>query len=341
MRHVATISSRVAQVDMMAPRMLPRDTLRRPQATASFILALAGIYNVLWGTIAVLAPDVIPRLVGVDLAGQRWPWQCIGMLVGVYGIAYWIAARDPGRHWPIVLVGLIGKVLGPIGAVVAIRNGDLPQSFLWVNVGNDLIWIAPFAWILLRASAGALDPREPRRGSLYQRLLGESFDDLSPRVRAFHAATTPIELAGTFAVERGEGWLANTLASLVRFPPATSGREVRLRVVPGESGEAWERDFDATRLTSWQGEAHGLLTERFGPLVLFLRPRVDRGALEIVDVRATLLGFPLPALLSPRIHARAIDDGDAMRVEVDVAAPLIGRLVRYSGHVRIVGSPHA
>ena len=41
----------------------------------------------------------------------------MGMIVGVYGIGYLIAARDPRTHWPIVLVGLLGKVFGPIGFV--------------------------------------------------------------------------------------------------------------------------------------------------------------------------------------------------------------------------------
>jgi small multidrug resistance pump len=45
----------------------------------------------------------------------RYPdiWQCVGMIVGVYGVGYLIAAFDPLRHWPVILVGLLGKVLGP------------------------------------------------------------------------------------------------------------------------------------------------------------------------------------------------------------------------------------
>ena len=38
----------------------------------------------------------------------RYPqiWQCVGMIVGVYGVGYLVAASDPLRHWPIVLVGM-------------------------------------------------------------------------------------------------------------------------------------------------------------------------------------------------------------------------------------------
>jgi hypothetical protein len=114
-------------------------------------LLLAGIYNLAWGTITVLHPSETLRWFGI--ADLQYPelWQCIGMIVGVYGIGYWIAASDPARHWPIVLVGLLGKVLGPIGAVMAVADGRLPVRFALVNLSNDLIWWIPFAAALYYA----------------------------------------------------------------------------------------------------------------------------------------------------------------------------------------------
>ena len=78
-------------------------------------------------------------------------WQCIGMIVGVYGIGYLIAASDPIRHWPIVFVGFLGKVLGPIGFAEALWSERLPLAFGLNIVTNDLIWWLPFSLILLTA----------------------------------------------------------------------------------------------------------------------------------------------------------------------------------------------
>jgi hypothetical protein len=75
------------------------------------------------------------------------------MIVGVYGLGYWIAARDPGQHWPIVLVGFLGKVFGPIGFIQAVMNGVFPFRFIWIIVFNDLIWWVPFFLILKKNSA--------------------------------------------------------------------------------------------------------------------------------------------------------------------------------------------
>ena len=111
-------------------------------------LLLAGIYNVVWGGLAVLFPVKMLGWLGIDHAQYPEFWQCIGMIVGVYGVGYWIAAYDPARHWPIVLVGLLGKVFGPIGTFFAVLDQRLPPTFAWVNLTNDLIWWIPFTTAL-------------------------------------------------------------------------------------------------------------------------------------------------------------------------------------------------
>lgn len=149
-------------------------------------LRAAAVYNVVWGAAVVLFPawtlgllgiavdagdgSVIEGLLGMigEASGETTGysassvlvvvWQCVGMIVGVYGVGYWVAARDVYRHWPIVLVGLLGKLFGPIGFVDAVVvRGVLPSSFGWTLLTNDLIWWVPFGLMLLgarRASRG-------------------------------------------------------------------------------------------------------------------------------------------------------------------------------------------
>ncbi|MEM1330748.1 MAG: SelL-related redox protein [Planctomycetota bacterium] len=123
------------------------------------VLRIAAVYNLLWGAWVVLFPLSLFRLVGVDTAGFDEPenltvpiWQCVGMIVGVYGIGYWVAAGSPTSHWPIVLVGLLGKLFGPIGFVdSALVRQVFPVEMGWTILTNDLIWWIPFALMLLAA----------------------------------------------------------------------------------------------------------------------------------------------------------------------------------------------
>lgn len=112
------------------------------------ILIAAGIYNVVWGIAVVLFPNLWFELAAMELPRYPQIWQCVGMIVGVYGLGYLIAASDPLRHWPITLVGLLGKIFGPIGFVVALVSGQLPLAFGAIIVTNDLIWWFPFTAIL-------------------------------------------------------------------------------------------------------------------------------------------------------------------------------------------------
>lgn len=118
-------------------------------------LVAAGVYNIAWGAAVVIAPLWFFASAGME--PPRYPaiWQCVGMIVGVYGVGYLAASRDAYRHWPIVLVGMLGKIFGPIGFVLAAGRGELPWTFGWVIVFNDLIWWAPFAMILAGAARAA------------------------------------------------------------------------------------------------------------------------------------------------------------------------------------------
>lgn len=115
------------------------------------VLISAGIYNILWGGITIFFPHFYFSF--SHMADINYPeiWQCVGMIVGVYGIGYIIAAFDPYKHWPIILVGLLGKILGPIGYLNALAAGRFTLTAGIVNIFNDIIWIVPFVIILFKA----------------------------------------------------------------------------------------------------------------------------------------------------------------------------------------------
>jgi peroxiredoxin len=137
-----------------------------------YALVAAGIYNILFGCVAVFAPSAVWQWSGIPAPLYPELWQCIGMIVGVYGIGYLIAATDPLRHWPIVFVGFLGKVLGPIGFLNAALAGRLPWKFGWINVFNDLIWLVPFALILKMAHDATLGRKRVMSREVVRMALG-------------------------------------------------------------------------------------------------------------------------------------------------------------------------
>ena len=111
---------------------------------------LAGLYNIAFGAWAVFFPEHYFLVSGVEVPRYPALWQCIGMIVGLYGVAYFIASTDILRFWPIVLIGLLGKIFGPVGYFFNVTPHSMPKEGAWILFSNDFVWWVPFVLILLR-----------------------------------------------------------------------------------------------------------------------------------------------------------------------------------------------
>lgn len=112
----------------------------------------AAIYNFVWGAINILFPNLLFDLLKITRPDPVAFWQLAGMFVLVYAPAYYWAARFPERHAHLIVIGLLGKILGPIGFVWSVLTNQLPLAFGWTIVTNDLIWWLPFALYLHEAA---------------------------------------------------------------------------------------------------------------------------------------------------------------------------------------------
>ncbi len=112
----------------------------------------AAIYNLVWGAAMSLFPNAFFRLVRMEPPNYLALWQVVGMFVLCYAPAYWWVARHPSRHRHMIVIGLLGKVLGPIGFVWSAANGKLPWAFGLTILTNDLIWWPSFISYLRQAA---------------------------------------------------------------------------------------------------------------------------------------------------------------------------------------------
>ena len=243
-------------------------------------LLAAGLYNIVWGAAMVLAPIWTLRFLGVSPpTTELWPqlWACIGMIVGVYGLGYIIAARDPARHWPIVMVGLLGKVFGPIGFLDAAMQGLLPWSMGATILTNDLLWWIPFSLILWHAAKASQSAPPAEKVS-----LDEALDSLGDdRGRTLRAITDDRRTLVVLLRHSGCTFCKQTLADLARqgsdIDKAGAGLAV-IGMTPSSEGlralgerygiasAAWVADPDRL-LYRALGLGRGSFVQLFGPRV--------------------------------------------------------------------------
>jgi hypothetical protein len=115
------------------------------------VFMAAGFYNIAWGLYAVINPQWLFRLARMPLENYPQVFECLGMVLGLYGVLYLEVARVPERGWVIAAVGLMGKVFGPIGLAYLIWSGIWPTQTGILCVTNDLIWWIPFSLYLYDA----------------------------------------------------------------------------------------------------------------------------------------------------------------------------------------------
>ena len=116
------------------------------------LFASAAFYNICFGLWASFRPlSFFERL---EMAPPNYPaiWACLGMVVGVYGLAYGYAAWRLDRAGPFIAIGLVGKLLGPIGWAATVHSGEWPLRTFTLVLFNDLIWWIPFSLFLLEGT---------------------------------------------------------------------------------------------------------------------------------------------------------------------------------------------
>ena len=116
-------------------------------------LRLAALYNLLWGAWVIFLPQQSLDIMGYEQATgvTSTIWQGMGMVIGVYGLGYYWASFNPVKHWPIVAVGMLGKIFGPLGFLMNYLQGMVPVEMVYLLIFNDFVWWIPFAIILFKA----------------------------------------------------------------------------------------------------------------------------------------------------------------------------------------------
>ncbi len=126
-----------------------------PAPWMSTVLWLAALYHFLWGSLVLFFP-ALP----FEWADRPPPeyldiWRSVGLLVGVYGMGYAIAAYQPFRYWPILFVGFMAKLLIAIHYLFSSYRMDMPAFLSWTIILNAAIWLLPLGLILYGASQAA------------------------------------------------------------------------------------------------------------------------------------------------------------------------------------------
>ena len=104
----------------------------------------AAVYNLVWGLANIFFPRLFFDLVGITPPEPLAIWQVVGMFVMVFAPGYWWAARFPEKYPHMIVIGLLGKIFGPVGFAWSVTQEKIPLVIGVTLLTNDLIWWPSF-----------------------------------------------------------------------------------------------------------------------------------------------------------------------------------------------------
>ena len=122
-----------------------------------FLLRFVAVFNVLAGLFMLIGYHETYKIIGMNKPDISFPIQLVGILVGLFGVGYYLVAKSPIENRNVLLLGFWSKFLGSCLATYCIVRGQLPLRFVAVYFFADIIYLPPFYLILRRLYALAHD----------------------------------------------------------------------------------------------------------------------------------------------------------------------------------------
>lgn len=168
---------------------------------------------------------------------------------------------------------------------------------------------------------------------IYREILGPQFEEIGSPLRDFLETMGCVCAAGTFDIRRRGGFGGVLLGWICGFPPAGHAVQLHLTVQRIQSRELWIRNFAGRALTTNHLCKDGYLVEVLGPVSMFHTLHLEGQALVHQSERTYIFGLALPRWLAPSARAIGTPTSTGWNVEVEVAFPFFGSVLKYSGHV--------
>jgi CDP-diglyceride synthetase len=118
-----------------------------------FLLRFVAAFNVGAGLFMLIGYHETYKIIGMEKPSISFPIQLVGILVGLFGVGYYLVVKNPIENRALLMLGFWSKFLGSCLGTYYVVRGQLPLRFVAVYFFADVIYLPPFYLILQRLYA--------------------------------------------------------------------------------------------------------------------------------------------------------------------------------------------
>ena len=171
--------------------------------------------------------------------------------------------------------------------------------------------------------------------SVYQKVLGNEFERLSPLMQEVHGSVEKVLAFGNIDVEYGKGGFIRTMNKMNGLPPEGKNQELQLEIIRSPTNEVWKRSFNGQIFSTTQFERKGLMVEKSGLISFGFSLLAKEGAMYFQQKYMRFAGIPVPNFFGVHTKASCAEENGSWHVSVEVRSPLFGLMLKYSGIVQL------
>jgi small multidrug resistance pump len=127
-----------------------------------FVLRFAAVFNICAGLFMLIGYHETYKIIGMEKPDLNFPMQLVGILVGLFGVGYYLVARNPTENRAVLMLGFWSKFLGSCLGTGYVILGKLPLHFVAVYFFADVIYL-PFFYVILKRLYALARDADPRR----------------------------------------------------------------------------------------------------------------------------------------------------------------------------------
>jgi hypothetical protein len=115
------------------------------------VLAVKTLVTIfVWGLPALLGPLSLLEFLQVPIPADPIYLRLFGGAATAWGIAYWLAYRDPVRNVAIVKAGLVDNALPTIAVVAIGLTSGISSVFIWISAVFTGLFFLSFVILMPR-----------------------------------------------------------------------------------------------------------------------------------------------------------------------------------------------